>query len=221
MKNRKFLLMGIIMFCLVAIVTTTFATFVITGGENHANIDTGPNVSVGEIQSNIVDLSATMNDSAMKVDAEVDDNEGRVVESDSLEDLSVSIDLKVTGNKANWENVKITVNFENNDDSGKSLLVLDSSMSAADNVITISKEDFVDGNETEGWTLKKTITFDYGVATDSLNPSVYLDTNGVWKDNGTGHKSAQDVQEELKRLLALYKTIQITFDVDVTPAQSA
>lgn len=221
MKNRKFLLMGIIMFCLVAIVTTTFATFVITGGKNHDDIDTGPNVSVGEVQSNIVDLTATMNDSAMKVDAETNDNEGRVVASVSEEDLLVSIDLKVTGDKANWENVKITVNFEKNDDSGKSLLVLDSSMSAADNVITISKEDFVNGNDREGWTLTKTIIFDYGVATDSLNPSVYLDTNVVWKDNGTGNKSAQEVQTELERLLDLYEAIQITFDVDVTPAQSA
>ena len=224
MKKNKYFLMGIILFGLVAIVTTTFATFVITGGQNHVDIDEGPNVSIGEVQSNIVDLTATMSESNMKVDAEAGDNEGRVTASaDSAEDLTVRIALTVKGEKTNWENIKITVNFDSNTDvenSGKNLLVLDSSMNADNNVITISKNEFEEGNATDGWTLTKEIIFDYGAATDNQNPSVYLDTNEVWKDKDGG-KTAQEVEIELRRLLGLYDGIQITFDVDVTPAQTA
>lgn len=221
MKKNKYFLMGIILFGLVAIVTTTFATFVITGGQNHVDIDEGPNVSIGEVQSNIVDLTATMSKSNMKVDAKAGDNEGRVTASaDSAEDLTVSIALTVKGVKTDWQNVKITVNFGSNTDSEKDLLVLDSSMNAANNVITISKEAFTSGSDEAGWTLTKEIIFDYGAATDNQNPSVYLDTNEVWKDKDGG-KTAQEVEIELRRLLGLYDGIQITFDVDVTPAQTA
>lgn len=219
MKNKKFLLTGIIMFCLVAIVTTTFATFVITGGKNHDDIDEGPNVSIGEVQSNIVDLTATMNDSAIMIDAESGDTSGRVVAQNSKEDLEVSVNLTVKGKKENWENVKITVNLDVNEDGDNELLVLASGAGVEGNVITISKGDFTAGNDTEGWTLTKTITFDYGAATDNKNPSVYLDENNTWKD-GSG-KTAQEVNAELNRLLGLYSNIAITFDVDVTPAQSA
>ena len=53
--KKKFILSGIIGFLLTAVVSTSFAAFVVGGGDLDQTA-TGPTISTGEVDSNIVNL---------------------------------------------------------------------------------------------------------------------------------------------------------------------
>lgn len=171
MKNRKFLLMGIIMFCLVAIVTTTFATFVVGNYNLNDSVDNN-RFTVSEVHEDGVNVTAQLVDSTLYFDALPTDIDGDVVyskgTSESAPDYTAIIEVKITGET--WTSVEISV-------------VMDKSTPDTDNLvklpeaITVNKSDA--GEAVEGvYTISKDLVFGwgskFGTGADA-NPSVWLD----------------------------------------------
>ncbi len=169
MKNRKFLLMGIIMFCLVAIVTTTFATFVV-GNYNLTDSVSDNRFTVSEVEEDGVNVDANLTDSTLYFDALATDTDGDVVyskgTSESAPDYTATIQVKITGET--WTSVTITVKMSTPDTDNlvklpEAITVNKSAAGeAVDGVYTISKDLVF------GWGSK------FGTGADA-NPSVWLD----------------------------------------------
>ena len=206
MKKKKYLLIGVMAFFLIAIISTTFATFVITGGNKTANIN-GPTISVGDIKNNVVDLAGpTLIDSTITIDAEPSDEEGIVSAQDSALDLEIKVSIQITGSKDNWSSVTITPLFTNNQYNKNGingdLLALE--------VNPISKDEFTGGEESGIWTCEKTLSFTFGSATNEENPSVYFDS-----PDWTGSKNPGDIYTYLNDLLQAYKQITVSLGFEV------
>ncbi len=205
MKKKKYLLIGVMAFFLIAIISTTFATFVITGGNKTANIN-GPTISVGDIKNNVVDLAEpTLIDSTIMIDAEPSDG-GIVSAQDSALDLEIKVGIQITGSKDNWSSVTITPSFTNNqynkNDINGDLLALET--------VVIAKDEFTGGEESGIWTCEKTLSFTFGSATNEENPSVYFDSL-AW----TGSKDPGDIYTYLNDLLQAYKQITVSLGFEV------
>lgn len=205
MKKKKYLLTGIIAFFLIAIISTTFATFVITGGNKTDNI-TGPTISVGDIKNNVVDLAKpTLIDSTIMIDAEPSDG-GIVSAQESALDLEIKVGIHITGSKDNWSSVTITPSFTNNqynkNDINGDLLALEK--------VVIAKDEFTGGEESGIWTCEKTLSFTFGSATNEENPSVYFDSP-AW----TGSEDPGDIYTYLNDLLQAYKQITVSLGFEV------
>ncbi len=169
MKNRKFLLMGIIMFCLVAIVTTTFATFVI-GNYNLTDSASDNQFTVSEVEEDGVNVDANLTDSTLYFDALATDTEGDVKykkgEGESDPDYIAKIQVKITGET--WTSVTITVEMSTPDTDNLVKLP---------EAIIVNKSDA--GEAVEGvYTISKDLVFGwgskFGTGADA-NPSVWLD----------------------------------------------
>lgn len=169
MKNRKFLLMGIIMFCLVAIVTTTFATFVVGNYNLNDSVDNNQFI-VSEVHEDGVNVDANLTDSTLYFDALATDNDGDVVyskgTSESNPDYTATIQVKITGET--WTSVTITVEMSTPDTDNLVKLP---------EAITVNKSDA--GEAVEGvYTISKDLVFGwgskFGTGADA-NPSVWLD----------------------------------------------
>ena len=206
MKNRKFLLMGIIMFCLVAIVTTTFATFVITGGDKDLDV-TGPTIDVTEVENEFATVTANLNaaNNTVLVDANPVDQNGPIIHGgEDEEDLNFALDITVTGEEAAWTGVKVTVTFTAGNTYGENKTLF-----APVDEITLDQGDFTKGDSGNVYTLTtpELITLAYGTATDGKNPATYY--------NGQEISDYSQLETDLNNLLTAYKGVKINVKVEV------
>lgn len=157
------------MFCLVAIVTTTFATFVI-GNYNLTDSASNNQFTVSEVEEDGVNVDADLTDSTLYFDALATDTEGDVKykkgEGESDPDYTATIQVKITGET--WTSVTITVEMSTPDTDNLVKLP---------EAITVNKSDA--GEAVEGvYTISKDLVFGwgskFGTGADA-NPSVWLD----------------------------------------------
>lgn len=181
MKKNKYFLMGIILFGLVAIVTTTFATFVV-GNYNLEDEVPDNQFTVSEVEEDGVSVEARLTDAELYFDALASDTEGEVVykkgTDESDPDYKATIEVKITGET--WTSVTITV-------------VMDESTPDTDNLvklpepITVNKSNA--GEAVGGtYTITEDLVFGWGskFGTDAdANPSVWLDEEAQKGTYGT------------------------------------
>lgn len=171
MKKNKYFLMGIILFGLVAIVTTTFATFVV--GNYNLNDEVPDNqFTVSEVDEDGVNVEARLTDSTLYFDALATDTEGDVIykkgEGENDPDYEAIIEVKIKGET--WTSVTITVAMDNSTPDNDNLVKLPEP-------ITVNKSDA--GKAVEGvYTISKELVFGWGSKFGTganANPSVWLD----------------------------------------------
>lgn len=148
------------------------------------------------------------------IDADKEDNEGMITANSSSLNLTVQVSLKVTGKKEAFTSVTITPTFTNNQysDNGLNGTLLDCE------TITVDASKF-SGSEENGWTAIADLTFTFGTATEGLNPSRFLDPKETIHSEAVNEKSAEGVMFILNSLLEAYKSVSITLDVKVNPAE--
>ena len=168
MKKKKYLLTGIIAFFLIAIISTTFATFVITGGNKSTTVEDG-NIGVGTIDSQIVNVSAKFLDGGNNIvyDADENDHDGDVQVSNYSGNYDAKLQVSVEGEE--WTEITITVSLVEGDNSDNLI--------ALPKDVTITKTQF--GSAVENtYTKDVTLTFDWGTKFAGDSPSIWLDAKG-------------------------------------------
>ena len=159
------------MFCLVAIVTTTFATFVVGNYDLNASVDNNK-FTVSEVHEDGVNVTARLVDSTLYFDALPTDTDGDVVYSKGTSefdpDYTAKIEVKITGET--WTSVTISVVIDNSTPDSDNLVKLPEP-------ITVNKNDA--GEAVEGvYTITRDLVFGwgskFGTGADA-NPSVWID----------------------------------------------
>ena len=193
------------MFCLVAIVTTTFATFVITGGDKDFDVN-GPTIGVTEVENEFATVTANLNagNSTILVDANPADQNGPIIHGgEDVEDLNFALDITVTGEEAAWTGVKVTVTFTAGNTYGEENKTLFANV----DVITLDQGAFTNGGSGNEYTLTKEITLAYGTATEGKNPATYYNEQEI--------SDYSQLETDLKNLLTAYTGVTINVKVEV------
>lgn len=192
MKKKKYLLIGLMAFFLIAIISTTFATFIITGGTKEASTDSG-NIEVGDVQSKIVNVSVELTDSTVKFDAEEEDSAGDVQASpDTQGDYEAEVMITVEGTE--WTSVDITVSIfdsSNIEVKEQSLIALPTAN------LEKSKFSTTDNNT---YTITTKLTFDWGSTFGGANPSTWLDSEDQKETYPTPQSKESALNEWLNTL---------------------
>lgn len=183
LKGKKTLFAGLALVALAGVVTTTFAAFVITGGDNSAD----GNVSVvGEdVRNDTLNVEFALTDGSITLGPNTTDSSKRVHGDSVTEDLSVAASLTVTGTADVWDTVTITATIP---EALQNYVAFDT--------VTLSVSDFAAG-ENNTYTLnsdKQTFNFKWGPAFKGSNPCDYY-SDGAGKD-----VSASEVETALKEM---------------------
>lgn len=166
-KLSKIILGASISFGVVSVVTVASAAFVITGGDTAGTVT--PSISVGDVTDNRIELKVNLNEgnSTIKLDAKQDDTSGIWQwDGTNYEDLTVGLDITVTGDPTLWTGVTVTA-------SGA---LIEGDYLALDETIIPAGEH---GQSGAGATVKltnQTVTLKWGSAFNGSNPTEYFDT---------------------------------------------
>lgn len=170
-KLSKIILGASISFGVVSVVTVASAAFVVTGGDTAGTVT--PSISVGDVTDKRLDLKVALNEgnSSISLDAKQNDTSGIWHwDGTNYEDLTVGLDITVTGDPDLWTGVTVTASGALIDNH---YLALDSD---EDNIV-IDADD--DGQSGAGATVKltnQTITLKWGSEFGGKNPTEYFDT---------------------------------------------
>lgn len=166
-KLSKIILGASISFGVVSVVTVASAAFVITGGDNSGTLT--PSISVGDVTDKRVNLKVELNkeDSTISLDAKEGDTSG-IWQWDGAnhEDLTVALDITVTGDPTLWTGVTVTA-------SGA---LIDGHYLALDSTVIDAGEHGQSGADATVKLTKKTVTLKWGDAFGGQNPTEYFDT---------------------------------------------
>lgn len=204
--KRKFLLGGLVMFGLVAIISTTFAAFIIGNKDGMKAEADGGNITMGDVTSNIVKVEASLTDVNITFDAAEDDTEGDVTVSNYKGDYTATVEIKITGEE--WSNVVITTVLVA-EDTDKLIKLPEP--------ITVNKADAGAAVE-EVYTITKDLTFAwndrFNVDGSGVNPSYWLDSAS--NTDYTTPQQKFDILEDWKTTIDGYK---FKVNVVVNPAE--
>lgn len=166
-KLSKIILGASISFGVVSVVTVASAAFVVTGGNTTGTVT--PSISVGDVEDKQLQLEVKLNegDKTISLDAKEDDTTG-IWQWDGTnhDDLTVGLDITVTGDPALWTGVTVTA-------SGA---LIDGHYLALDSTVIPAGEH---GQSGAGATVKltnQTVTLKWGTAFGGKNPTEYFDT---------------------------------------------
>lgn len=166
-KLSKIILGASISFGVVSVVTVASAAFVVTGGDNSGTVT--PSISVGDVTDNQIDLKVKLNDGdkTISLDAKQNDTSG-IWQWDGThaEDLTVALDITVTGNPTLWAGVTVTA-------SGA---LIDGHYLALDETVIPAGEHGQSGAGATVELTNKTVTLKWGSAFGGKNPTEYFDT---------------------------------------------
>lgn len=166
-KLSKIILGASISFGVVSVVTVASAAFVVTGGNNSGTVT--PSISVGEVEDNRINLEVDLNEgnSTISLDAKQDDTTG-IWQWDGTnhDDLTVSLDITVTGDPTLWTGVTVTA-------SGA---LIDNHYLALDSTVIPAGEHGQSGAGATVELTNQTVTLKWGSAFGSQNPTEYFDT---------------------------------------------
>lgn len=166
-KLSKIILGASISFGVVSVVTVASAAFVITGGNTTGTVT--PSISVGDVQDNRIELKVELNegDSTINLDAKEGDTTGIWHwDGTNHEDLTVGLDITVTGDPALWTGVTVTA-------SGA---LIDGNYLALDETVIHAGEHGQSGAGATVSLTNKTVTLKWGSAFGGNNPTEYFDT---------------------------------------------
>lgn len=161
-KLSKIILGASISFGVVSVVTVASAAFVVTGGNTDGSVT--PSVDVGGVTDKRLSMTVNLNSTnqTLKLDAKSGDNSGSWQwDSENAEDLTVAVDINVTGDPDLWTG--ITVEASGGLITGEYITLVTTEISkdtGAGAVNTITNE---------------TITFDWGNKFGGDNPTEYFD----------------------------------------------
>lgn len=165
-KLSKIILGASISFGVVSVVTVASAAFVVTGGKTDGSIT--PSINVGEVTDKRLSMTVKLSsgDQTLKLDANSGDNSGSWQwDSVNAEDLTVDVDITVTGDPDLWSG--ITVEASGGLITGEYITLV---------TTKINKDS--PSNTGAGAVNKltnQTITFDWGDKFGGLNPTEYFD----------------------------------------------
>ena len=166
-KLSKIILGASISFGVVSVVTVASAAFVVTGGDTTGTVT--PSISVGEVEDKQLELEVQLNEgnSSISLDAKQNDTSGIWQwNGTDYEDLTVGLDITVTGDPKLWTGVTVTA-------SGA---LIDGYYLALDETTIPAGEH---GQSGAGATVKltnQTVTLKWGTAFGGKNPTEYFDT---------------------------------------------
>lgn len=166
-KLSKIILGASISFGVVSVVTVASAAFVVTGGNDTGTVT--PSISVGDVQDKQLKLEVKLNegDSTIKLDAKRDDTSGIWQwDGTNYEDLTVGLDITVTGDPDLWTGVTVTA-------SGA---LIDNHYLALDETTIPAGEHEQSGAGATVKLTNQTVTLKWGSAFGSKNPTEYFDT---------------------------------------------
>lgn len=166
-KLSKIILGASISFGVVSVVTVASAAFVVTGGDTTGTVT--PSISVGDVEDKQLQLEVKLNkgDSTIKLDAKRDDTTGIWQwDGTNYEDLTVGLDITVTGDPDLWTGVTVTA-------SGA---LIDGHYLALDNTVIPAGEHGQSGAGATVELTNQTVTLKWGTAFGGKNPTEYFDT---------------------------------------------
>lgn len=166
-KLSKIILGASISFGVVSVVTVASAAFVVTGGNTTGTVT--PSISVGDVTDNRLELKVELNsgNNSISLDAKENDTSG-IWQWDGThaEDLTVGLDITVTGDPDLWTGVTVTASGALID--GHYLTLGETTIPAGEH-----------GQSGAGATVKLTnqaVTLKWGDAFGGKNPTEYFDT---------------------------------------------
>lgn len=172
MKNKKYLFTGIIIFLLVAVISTTFAAFIV----GNYDLDDSTNESqfaMGDVTEDGVSVVATLTDGHILFDAAENDHEGHVTVSGYKGDYNIEVKVVITG--TTWTSVDIEVAFATGTQDTDNLVKLPDKIS-----VLKSNAGNPTGDQNNIYTITKTLTFAWNerfeVDGQETNPSIWLDS---------------------------------------------
>ena len=194
------------MFGLVAIISTTFAAFIVGNKDGMEDEVDGGNITMGDVTSNIVEVEASLTDNSITFDAAEGDTEGDVTVSTYEGDYTATVEIKITGEE--WSSVDITTVLVGEDTD--ELIKLPEE-------ITVNKANA--GTASGGvYTITKGLTFAwndrFNVDGSEVNPSYWLDSAS--NTNYTTPQQKLDILEDWKTTIDGYK---FKVNVVVNPAE--
>lgn len=204
-KLSKIILGASISFGVVSVVTVASAAFVVTGGDTAGTVT--PSISVGDVTDNRLNLKVDLNEgnSTISLDAKQNDTTGIWQwDGTNYEDLTVGLDITVTGDPDLWTGVTVTASGALIDNH---YLALD----MADNGVIDAGDH---GQSGAGATVKltnQTVTLKWGTAFNGQNPTEYFDT------------TLTDSIDQVKTSLASMKSVAaggLTLTVTLNPARA-
>lgn len=166
-KLSKIILGASISFGVVSVVTVASAAFVITGGDTAGTVT--PSVDVGDVTDNRIELKVELNEgnSTIRLDAKQDDTSGIWQwDGTNYEDLTVGLDITVTGDPTLWTGVTVTA-------SGA---LIDGEYLALDETIIPAGEHGQSGAGATVSLTNQTVTLKWGSEFNGDNPTEYFDT---------------------------------------------
>lgn len=165
-KLSKIILGASISFGVVSVVTVASAAFVVTGGNTDGSVT--PSVDVGGVTDKRLSMTVKLSESnkTLKLDAKSGDNSGSWQwDSVNAEDLTVAVDITVTGDPDLWTG--ITVEATGGLITGQYITL---------ETTTISKGSPSNtGAGAVNSLTDQTITFNWGEKFGSQNPTEYFD----------------------------------------------
>ena len=204
--KRKFLLGGLVMFGLVAIISTTFAAFIVGNKDGMEDEVDGGSITMGDVTSNIVEVEASLTDNSITFDAAEGDTEGDVTVSTYEGDYTATVEIKITGEE--WSSVVITTVLVGEDTD--ELIKLPEE-------ITVNKANAGTASG-EVYTITKNLTFAwndrFNVDGSGVNPSYWLDSAS--NTDYTAPQQKFDILEDWKTTIDGYK---FKVNVVVNPAE--
>lgn len=172
MKNKKYLFTGIIIFLLVAVISTTFAAFIVGNYQLDDSTDESQ-FAMGDVTEDGVSVEATLKDKDILFDAAQNDNQGDVTVSDYADDYDIKVEVVITG--TTWTSVDIEVVFATGTQDTDNLVKLPAKIT-----VLKSEAGTPTGEQNNMYTITKTLTFAwndrFAVSGQETNPSIWLDS---------------------------------------------
>lgn len=201
-KLSKIILGASISFGVVSVVTVASAAFVVTGGKTDGSVT--PSVDVGEVTDKRLSMTVKLSESnkTLKLDAKSGDNSGSWQwDSVNVEDLTVAVDITVTGDPDLWTG--ITVEATGGLITGEYITL---------ETTTISKGSPSNtGAGAVNNLANQTITFNWGDKFEGLNPTEYFDGSSWSSDIN----AAKDLLSSMSSVAA---ADPLTLTFTLTPA---
>ena len=197
--TRKLIAVGGLVFASVALISTGFATFVIS---NNARQQVDSNVEIGTISSASLEFDsvAITDNKSFKFDGALGDNEGRITTSSGA---SENLTIEITGSIKNAQYLKnctytLTVPQGVKDAATKGYIVLPN---CATSEVEVTKVGSVSANNIQNFMC--TIEFAWGEAFGGANPTIFFDSDTLTDQDG---KAGRDyTQQEVINTLADFR----------------
>ena len=215
-NHKKFFLTSGLVLGLYAVITTTYAAFVITGGGNNPGT-VNPAVSAEGVSNKALDVTVSIaNNNKLSLEPKATDKEGRLQYQDksSSENLNLTLNISVTGDTSLFNRIDISAKASKKDANGK------------DDLFTLKFLDFknVSVAKEATWsvtgegsnavtTITKEVAFSWGTAFGGINPSEYYE-----EGKGGASVSNKDMETSLNSLKDSAANTNITLSVNATNA---